>query len=408
MIFLVLKISFSVYIHLGDIKMLLVASGSYGKVYKTLDNRIIKRTSLVSHEVENEPVLEYTTIRELAFLSNIKHPNIISKHSQDLKGGIPSLVDIHLDNGGISLSQFSRQQTTKERSKDIAYIAFQCIKALYYLEVNNIAHLDIKLSNIVINPKTKHVYLIDFGGCIFNPTDNDMVWCSTRGYRPPEHVKKSKQKYVVNTKCDIFSFGLSMFAYFFAEIPDDKYLPQDKYDIFKVFKNKTIDDLCNFQDLTILKILHSCVNIDNNKRPKASDLYYMSYFKKFRKDDTFKYIPVINSIPTGYKSMINEHFKPLLETELKNLVKEFNMSKLYSHSILLLDKILAEVDIEEWEKEFEYISLFCLHVSYLLLDNSKTTKEDMFYNYDDYNICFVDIANKILPLLDFNVFIKLI
>jgi serine/threonine protein kinase len=388
--------------------MFLLASGSYGKVFKTYDGKIIKRVELVSNEVENEPELSYTTIRELAFLSKFKHPNIISKSCCKIKGEIPSNVDIYLHDGGITLSQYFKQQTIKDRSRSIAYIAFQCIKALYYLEVNNIAHLDIKLSNIVINPKNKHVCLIDFGGCIFNPTDNDMVWCSTQGYRPPEHLKNSKQKYVVNTRCDIFSFGLSMFAYFFGEIPDHKYIPDEKYDLFKAFKNKSIDDLCNLQDITILKILYSCINMDNNKRPKASELYYMSYFKKFRKYDTFKYTPLINSISTEYKSTFNEFIESDIHNTLKNFVKEFGMTKLYSHAMTLLDKILDTIDLEPWEKEIKYISLFCLHISYLLFDNCKFVKDDMFYNYEDYNVCFIDIANKILPALDFDVYIKLI
>lgn len=387
--------------------MLMLSSGSYGKVFKTFDNKIVKRVELVSHERENEPELEYTTIRELAFLSNFSHPNIISKEKQTVAYGIPSHVDIYLKYGGISLYQLSKQQTVRERSKNIAYIAFQCIKALYYLEVNNITHLDIKLSNIVIDPKTKHVFLIDFGGCIFNPTDKDMVWCSTRGYRPPEHIKRSKQKYKVNTKCDIFSFGLTMFSYFFCDIPDDKYIPQEKYDLFKAFKNRSLDDLCNLQDITILKILHSCINIENDKRPKASDLYYMSYFQKFRKDDTFKYVPVINSLPIGYFTILNEPFKDIIYTHIKNHVKEFNMLKYYSHALLIADKILKEADITEWGNVLSYIALFCVHISYLLFDNSKDTKEDLIYNYEDYNIYFVDFSNKILPMLNFNVFIKL-
>lgn len=388
--------------------MLLVASGSYGKVFKTHDGKIVKRVELINNEVEDEPELNYTTIRELAFLSKFKHPNIIAKTSYKIRGEIPSNVDIYLENGGITLSQYFKQQSVKQRSKNIAHIAFQCIKALYYLEVNNIAHLDIKLSNIVINPDTKHVCLIDFGGCIFNPTDNDMVWCSTEGYRPPEHLKKSKQKYVVNTKCDIFSFGLTMFAYFFGEIPDHKYKPDEKYDLFKAFKKKTIDDLCDLPDINILKILYSCINIDNSKRPKASELYYISYFKEFRKHDTFKYLPLINSIPTEYKSTFNELFENDLHMFLKNFVKEFNMSNLYSQAITLLDKILNYIDLEPWEKELKYISLFCLHISYLLFYNCKFVKDDMFYNFEDYNVCFIDITNKILPELDFDVYVKLI
>lgn len=392
--------------------MLLIATGGYSKVYCAFDSTIVKKINLINYEEDgkdSEPDLEYTTIRELAFLNLMKHPNIVSKISQSICKGLPCHVDIKLKNSGVTLSKWASDLTIEERGRHIPLIAFQVIKALYYLELNNMVHADIKPSNVLIDPKTMHVTLIDFGGVLFNPSEKDStIWCSTKGFRPPEHLRKSNQSYVVNSKNDIFSFALTMFCCLFDKYPNEKYIPDKKYDLLSSFK-KDIDDLCNVPDITILKILYTCLNVENKKRPKASDIYNMKYFSKFRKEDTFEYSPVKISIPE-YNDIheTNEEYKGKMMKIIKKISSLVDVSHLYCHSLLLLDKILSTIDLTEIEDTMrEYIAVFCVHVSYLLFDNSKSSKEYKFYEYEDYNNYFVDLSNLIFPALDFNVYQKI-
>jgi serine/threonine protein kinase len=393
----------------------LIATGGYSQVFSNSFDTVTKRVELISKCDENddndEEEIQYTTIRELAFLNLFKHPNISSKVSEKLSSSGYYNIDINLKYGGVTLYKWASVHSIKQRGKNIINIAFQVIKALYYLEVNNIVHADIKPSNIVINPYTNHVTLIDFGGCLFNPSEDSIVWCSTKGYIPPEHLKKSKQKYITNTKSDIFSFGLSMFATYFNESPDEKYVPSDEYDVLKAF-NKKLEDLCHFEDMSILSMLLACIKVDNKDRPKASELYNFKCFSKLRKEDNFKYVPVKVDIPPQNEIYtINEEFKDKMVSFIKIMCSKMKMQHIYCHSLLLLDRVLSTLILEnEWVNlidNLDYIALFCMHITYILLDNSKNSKEDLFYSYEDYNTRFIDILLCILPEINFNTYIKL-
>lgn len=388
-----------------------IASGGYGKVYDNKDGSVTKKVDLISYEgKDSDPQLEYTSVREIVFLNTFKHPNICSKISEQLVGSIPSTLNIKMNHSGITLLNYAKQINIKERGDMIVSISFQVIKALYYLEINRIVHGDIKPSNILIDPKTGRVTLIDFGGCLFDPSEtNSFIWCSTKGFRPPEHMKKSNQKYIVNTKNDIFSFALTMFSFYFNAIPDEKYLPKNNhYNLLESF-GKTIEDLCDLRDVKILRILYSCLRLENKNRPLASELYYMDYYRKYRKNDTFKYTPVRMDVPT-FDNDENIEERDNMFKHLKKQANNLKMTSFYSHASFILDKITNNINLleEGFNEDYqEYISLFCLHLSYILLDNSKNSREDIFYTYEDYNVYFVDIVNKVLPKLKFDIYVKL-
>lgn len=390
--------------------MSLIGSGSYSKVYSSNDNTVIKKVVLINQdEDDDEPDLEYTTIREIAFLSLFKHPNIVSKVSQKVYDSLPCSTDIKLNNAGIDLYEFASSLSKKQRGKHITTIAFQLIKALYYLEINNIIHADIKPSNITIDPISLKVTLIDFGGCLFEASETEsVIWCSTKGFRPPEHLKNSNQPYIVNSKIDVFSFGLSMFSFYFDKSPKSSYVPKDKYDILAAF-DKNIEDLCNFDNLDMLNILLMCIRVSNEDRPKASELYKLKYFKDLKNKDDFCYKSVRVDIPEQNEIYaINEGFKPHLTGILKSFCTSTKLQKIYVHSYMLIEKILSKIDLTEVDDIWlDYLPIFAAHITYLMFDNSKSSREELFYEYEDYNIHFVDITTKVLTVLDFNVYMRI-
>jgi serine/threonine protein kinase len=390
--------------------MSIIGSGSYSKVYSCSNNTVNKRVTLINQDDENDdPEIEYTTIRELAFLSLFKHPNIIEKISHKIHDGLPCYTSINMENAGMDLYDFASSISRKQRGKHITTIAFQLIKALYYLEINNIVHADIKPSNIMIKPDTLKVILIDFGGCLFEPSETEsVIWCSTKGFRAPEHLKGSNQPYLVNSKNDVFSFGLSMFAYYFDKAPKSSYVPKDSYDVLAAF-DKTMEDLCHFENLDILNILLMCIRTSNEARPKASELYKLKYFKELRQQDDFCYKSVSVDIPEQNETYaINEGFKPHMTSILKSFCSSTKLQEIYVHSYMLLEKIMAFIDLTEVDDSWlDYLPIFSAHITYLLLDNSKKSKDDIFYEYEDYNIHFIDIVTMVLPIINFNVFMRI-
>lgn len=71
-----------------------------------------------------------------------------------------------------------------------ANLYLQLLEAVCYLHENNIAHMDIKLENIMYNKITKKIKLIDFGQADYYKKDDKYVYCTTiKGtieYLPPE------------------------------------------------------------------------------------------------------------------------------------------------------------------------------------------------------------------------------
>ncbi|MEN6327688.1 MAG: protein kinase, partial [Syntrophomonas sp.] len=65
------------------------------------------------------------------------------------------------DFGGISLDQYI--STSKVGIREFLYIALEITRCLDHIHKNHVIHKDINPSNIVYNPDTKVIKLIDFG-----------------------------------------------------------------------------------------------------------------------------------------------------------------------------------------------------------------------------------------------------
>lgn len=134
-------------------------------------------------------------------------------------------------------------------------IMHNILKAVYNLHRLNIAHGDIKPENVLINPKTYDIQIIDFGAsCASN--DNKLLKCTTTGtiqYDSPEIVKNilSGGKLVtIDTikSADIFSLGAVFYRlgngrhYFSYKIDDEfkrKNLERAMVMINEMYNNNT-------------------------------------------------------------------------------------------------------------------------------------------------------------------------
>jgi serine/threonine protein kinase len=98
-------------------------------------------------------------------------------------------------------------------------IARQLIGILENVHKHRIAHMDIKLENIVIDPATMKVTLIDFGLCKFAGTSSDYrcrAWCGSPDYAAPEIIV---QEPFDPFRADVFSLGVTLYTLLFGQIP---------------------------------------------------------------------------------------------------------------------------------------------------------------------------------------------
>jgi tRNA A-37 threonylcarbamoyl transferase component Bud32 len=151
-----------------------LGEGAFGAVFKAFDTQ------------NNDQVvaIKLQTVRSS---SNKKLFGEEIKNLQKISGACSSLVCI-MDFGvfsesadlvfivmdmavGVSLTDYYREDL-KIRQKNYTiehclFIALQILKGLHILHINNVAHLDIKPDNIIIDPETMNVKIIDLGlACI--------------------------------------------------------------------------------------------------------------------------------------------------------------------------------------------------------------------------------------------------
>lgn len=373
-----------------------ITRGSFGKIYTENDN-IVKKVNLVTRSSKsNQPHIEYSTIRETAFLKTFKHPNIIKLYEIKKNNNI----ELTMENGGVSLLTWSKR--TKDKIKYLPWITYQCLKALNYLEVNNIVHSDIKPSNFVIDSNL-HVRLIDFGGCIFRPAKDSVSLCSTDCFMPPEqriyYVKHVKKNLETHPKNDIFSLGLSIFYIYFGSYPKDKAKIKRKhkhFDVCKAFR-KEIKDLLQFNDIKFLDMLMSCLTIDVEKRPTAGELLKHECFGLFyKKEGPITYEPLMYT----YNKVYNE--------QIENICDEFKCAQFTEYSCFLYTFLSKNKKVIEFldsnPKYKDYLPHFCIDISIILFDDLYDSKLLDFECYDSYSDVRYDMVELILPLIDFEIY----
>jgi len=101
-------------------------------------------------------------------------------------------------------------------------IFLQIVEAVKILHDMHIIHCDIKLKNVLFNPQTEQICLIDFGLCRLIDDDNQYISRAhgTPCYSAPEiYLQKEYDAY----KLDVYSLGVLLYVLFFGSLPFDDF-----------------------------------------------------------------------------------------------------------------------------------------------------------------------------------------
>ncbi|MCC3407504.1 MAG: AAA family ATPase [Microcoleus sp. PH2017_10_PVI_O_A] len=204
--------------------------------YQTLDRIYLGTRTLVYRArslSDKQPVAikvlrsEYPSFTELVqfrnqytIAKNLNLPGIIETYSLETYQNSYALV--MEDFGGISLKEWTQQGETAPNLSELLQMAIDISSTLDILCRHRIIHKDIKPANILINPQTKQVKLIDFSIASLLPREtqilmNPNVLEGTLGYLSPEQTGRMNRG--IDYRTDFYSLGVTFYELLAGELP---------------------------------------------------------------------------------------------------------------------------------------------------------------------------------------------
>ncbi|MBN3963300.1 ATP-binding sensor histidine kinase [Nostoc sp. NMS8] len=156
---------------------------------------------------------------QFTIAKNLNLPGIIQTYSlEPYQNGYVLVME---DFGGISLKEWGVGGKV-ESLMEFLQIAIALSDALDILIRNRIIHKDIKPANILINPETKEVKLIDFSIASLLPREtqilmNPNVLEGTLGYLSPEQTGRMNRG--IDYRTDFYSLGVTFYELLSRELP---------------------------------------------------------------------------------------------------------------------------------------------------------------------------------------------
>ena len=212
--------------------------------------------------------------RQIYISSKLKNKNVIDFYvSSKMKDGTFLMFMEDAKYG--HLRNFLRKTVKRNTFSEamLCYLAYQILNGIAYCHKCKIAHLDIKLQNIVINeyldPK-----LIDFSISYNyeNKSRNDFIELPRRGtnfYMPKELIRGDKIRVKDLNKVDLYSFGVVLYNLAFNCYPRDlTHGDEENYDTIlrKIEKNELSFKNDNNYSPYFLDFLKQLLEVNINKR----------------------------------------------------------------------------------------------------------------------------------------------
>jgi serine/threonine protein kinase len=188
-----------------------IGSGGFGTVFRI--THIRTNTQLVAKTIKTDA--DNKVPAEITLMRDVDHPNIIrlldyyttARHILLILEFLPDCMDLF---DYIDLK-------TLLPEKNMKFILVQLTSALSYLhEEKQIAHLDVKPENILIQPTTGDVRLIDFGAAQRIRPELHTTFQGTRQYASPEILFNERFDPVA---ADVWALGVTLYKMVTGRLP---------------------------------------------------------------------------------------------------------------------------------------------------------------------------------------------
>ncbi|BAZ03483.1 trifunctional serine/threonine-protein kinase/ATP-binding protein/sensor histidine kinase [Calothrix sp. NIES-3974] len=206
-----------------------------------------------TREVDQQPVIikllksKYPSFSELVqfrnqytIAKNLEFAGIITTYS--LENYQNSYALVMEDFGGISLKEYTGNVPLK--IEEFLAIAFQITDALGELYRHGVIHKDIKPANILINPDTKQIKLIDFSIASLLPKETQTLQSAnvlegTLAYISPEQTGRMNR--AIDWRSDFYSLGVTFFELLTGQLP---FPATDPLELVYCHLAKSAPDIC--------------------------------------------------------------------------------------------------------------------------------------------------------------------
>ncbi|CAN6443207.1 unnamed protein product [Victoria cruziana] len=278
-----------------------LGEGGFGIVYKgwiKINTTSLEKPGIQSQKGEAKPVNKAVAVKkltlggyqghnewkkEIAYLSRLHHPNIVTLVGYGIKDEQRLLVYEFMEKRSLDIHLFASDAASRLPWTKRITIALGAARGLAFLHDASIIFRDMKASNILLD-KDFNAKLSDFGlardGPIGNMTHVSTKVIGTHGYAAPEYVESG----CLTKKADVYSFGIVMLELLSGRpaLMKKGSIVKEKIANWANTHYHTVDDFIDLMDGKLVgqygkreaKVFTmwaiQCINPDKNQRPEMS------------------------------------------------------------------------------------------------------------------------------------------
>lgn len=180
-----------------------IAEGGFGVTYRAV-HEFLGEPVCIKHSINISPLDEALMLEEAKAVWDLRH------------WAIPAVRDIiRLNDGSVAIVMSyvpgtNIQQAVEKNggmdAEHVCWITERVLNALRYLHDHGVIHGDVKPANIIIQPNTHQVVLVDYGLALVKPGKDS----TNKGYTPMFASPEQKDNKTLLPESDLYSLGLTM------------------------------------------------------------------------------------------------------------------------------------------------------------------------------------------------------